>query len=422
MAIKRYPPNLRLRQVRDHELRMFRPTLARALTPLVLRRDPHHSGVTENMVKSWEIGEAHPRGPVLDALCELTGHTPEQLGVPERGPAVSDVPSALVAGLSIPAQATACDPLIAPAGPPMRLDESYVETVRSRIGELINMDIHFGGDQSSVIALRLFRSVHRKLGVSVCTPEVERELYAAAAELAEVTGWLLYDAAQHELVSQVNHEALHLCRMAGDTSMELLVLQNMAMHAGDLGRPREALRVARLVLETRTLSPRLTALFRIREARALAQLGDETAARSALKEATSHYLNGVRDDDPAWAWWVNDQELGWHQATIEADSGVWPAAVDHFLSSIELTPPDEVRREYNHLASLLNAQVHARAWHDAERTIERIAPYVDEVGSTRTATTLRGVIADLDNARPTAATKDAAHHLHNLLTQAGYGD
>ncbi|WP_280494233.1 hypothetical protein [Nocardia farcinica] len=73
-----------------------------------------------------------------------------------------------------------------------------------------------------------------------CTESSETcaELYAAVGEIGEVAGWL-------------------------------------TMHAGALGRPAEALRISRMVLETNRLSPRLEALFRMREARALAQAGDE---------------------------------------------------------------------------------------------------------------------------------------------------
>src|SRR5690606_40540007 len=105
-------------------------------------------------------------------------------------------------------------------------------------------------------------------GTAQCDPRVERDLYAATGELGEVAGWLLYDAGRHGLVRRVNHEALHLSRLAGDRSMELLTLQSMSMHAGHLGRPLDALRIAPMVLETNRLSPRLQALFRTREARA----------------------------------------------------------------------------------------------------------------------------------------------------------
>ncbi|WP_232211872.1 tetratricopeptide repeat protein [Saccharomonospora halophila] len=283
--------------------------------------------------------------------------------------------------------------------PCLRLDDAYVETLHSRIAELVDLDLYLGGDHFSDVALELFRSVHRKLGANRCEPAIERDLYAAAGELGEVAGWLLYDAGEHDLVRRINHEALHLSRLAGDHSMELLILHNMSMHAGHLGRPSEALRIARMVLETNTLSPRLEALFRTREARALALDGDDTAAERTFRQARSLYLDGVRDEDPAWAWWINDQELAWHEAVIRSNSGEWCSAADTFFASIQVSPRREVRRRYNHLASLLDAQIRVGAWRDVDQTIERVMPYVDEVGSTRTATTLLGALDQLDATR-----------------------
>lgn len=310
--------------------------------------------------------------------------------------------------------------LVDASAPAMRLDGAYVETLHSRIRELVDLDVQFGGDQSSGVALRLFRSVHRKLGASQREPGIERDLYAAAGELGEVTGWLLYDAGQHDLVRRVNHEALHMSRLAGDQNMELLTLQNMSMHAGHLGRPTEALRIARMVLEANTLSPRLEALFRTREARALALGGDDAAAERTFRQACSLYLDGVRDEDPAWAWWINDRELAWHEAMIQSDAADWHTATDTFHASVELTPRREVRHRYLHLASLLDAQVRARAWRDLDQTIERILPFVDEVGSTRTATTLLSAVNQLGSPQATRSARDAGGQLRESLTDAGY--
>lgn len=301
------------------------------------------------------------------------------------------------------------------------IDDDYADTLRSRIRQLVDLDATFGGDQSSEFALQLFRSVHRKLGSVRCDPETERELYAAAGEIGEVTGWLLYDAGKHELVRQVNNEALHLTRLAGDRSIELLTLQNMAMHAGDLGRPAEALRIARMVLETRALSPRLEALFRIREARALAQAGDDASAKHSFGRARSLYLDGTRDGDPAWAWWIDNRELAWHEAVIHSSCADWRAAVDTFAASVEFTPHREVRSRYHHLAALFNAQIRAHAWRDASDTVRRVMPLIDEIRSTRTATTLLDAIDYLDTVESAPSARDEAGQLREILANAGYG-
>ena len=99
-------------------------------------------------------------------------------------------------------------------------------------------------------------------GTGAHESSLERDLQAAAGELAEVAGWLLYDADRQDDVRRMNQEALYFSRLAGDRTMELLTLQNASMHASFLGRPHEALQLANSVLESRDrLSPRVKTLF-----------------------------------------------------------------------------------------------------------------------------------------------------------------
>lgn len=85
--------------------------------------------------------------------------------------------------------------------------------------------------------MRWFRALHDKLGAGTYDASLERDLQAAAGELAEVVGWLAYDAAQHDLCRRMNQESLYFTRLAGDTAVELLTLQNASMHAGAQGPP-----------------------------------------------------------------------------------------------------------------------------------------------------------------------------------------
>jgi hypothetical protein len=177
-----------------------------------------------------------------------------------------------------------------------------------------------------------------------------------------------------------------------------------------------------MVLESSKLSPRLEAMFRTREARALAQLGDTTAAEQTFRQAHSLYLDGVRDDDPAWAWWINDQELAWHEAMIRADSADWSAAIDALEESLVLTPGREIRRRYNHLANLFNAQVRAAAWREADATMQKVAPFIDEVRSTRAVNTLMTGLDALDDASDAApSVRETSRYLRTVLADAGYG-
>ena len=371
--------------------------------------------VTPSTVANWESGRTEPLAYKRPKLAKVLRVSPARL---EDLLANESLTLASAEPLKPPADLVVTTSLPNSIG---KLDAAYVESIHARIQELVRMDMHFGGDHSSGLALKLFQSVVRKLGSAEIDPTIEADLYSAAGELGELAGWLLFDAGKHELVRRVNNEALNLLRMAGDRSMEILTLQNMSMHAGFLERPREALRLADMVLAQNKLSPRLRALFLTRKARAFALGGDDVSADRSFDEATSLYLDGVRDDDPAWAWWITDQELAWHRAMIHSDNGDWFTAVDSFEESVAGMAPHAVRGRYIHLASLLSAQSKANNWADMEQTIETIMPYVDEVGSTRTANILHKAVPGIEMAalapRP---VRDSATELKRLLVDAGY--
>ncbi|MGH3882575.1 MAG: helix-turn-helix domain-containing protein [Pseudonocardiaceae bacterium] len=297
-------------------------------------------------------------------------------------------------------------------------DTAYLEAVQQHIWHIVELDNRFGGSDLARLAVRFFGSLHQQLGTGMYEPAIERDLQATAGELAEVAGWLLYDADRQDDVRRMNQEALYFARMAGDRRMELLTLQNASMHAGHLGRPREALHLARSVLESRDrLSPRVKTLFLVRKARALAQGGDEQALR-LFDQVRSHYQDGMQDNDPTWAWWVDERELAWHEGMALVDLGRPGEAVDKFQQSVWGKTAHQMRGRYLHLGYLLGAQVQVGAWRDAETTMRQIATMVSDVSSTRTAVLLSAILAELQHEQVPRSTREIGEQLGMLLNQA----
>jgi transcriptional regulator with XRE-family HTH domain len=275
-------------------------------------------------------------------------------------------------------------------------DDEYLRSVRSHIREIVALDNRFGGADLVRMSMRFFRALHNQLGTGTYDPKLERDLQSTAGELAEVVGWLAYDAEAHDVVRRMNQEALYFLRLAGDRGMELLTLQNSSMHAASQGRPREALQIALSVLEGNyRLSPRLRALFLTRKARALAQVGDVSALH-LFPEIRNLFLDGVSDGDPAWTWWIDERELAWHEAMVQRDLGLANKAIAQFERSVAATPATEIRSQYLHRAYLLQAQVDNSTWDAAEQTIRELLPLATEVASTRTVVLLRNILRRLE--------------------------
>jgi hypothetical protein len=268
-------------------------------------------------------------------------------------------------------------------------DTAYLEAVQQHIRHIIELDGRFGGTDLAPLAVRFFRSVHQQLGSGAHEPSIERDLQATAGELAEVAGWLLYDTDRQNDV-----------------------------HAGFLGRPQEALHLARSVLESRDrLSPRVKTLFLVRQARALAQGGDEQALK-LFDQARSHYEDGMRDTDPKWAWWVDERELAWHEGMALVDLGHAREAVEKFEQAVAATAPHYARGRYLRLGYLLGAQVQVGAWSDAETTMCQIGAVVGDVASTRAAVLLARILPEFTYAHVPESTRDTAEQLTLLLSQA----
>lgn len=342
-----------------------------------------HLDIKPEMVRRHERGINMPVGPTRKKYCRLYGATEEDLGFRTALPNAVEV-KPRVAKQSTPAEFA---------------DSDYLEKVHGHIREIIDLDNRFGGVDLVKLSTRFFAKLDDQLGKGAYDPKLESDLQSAAGELAEVAGWLAYDAEEHQLARRMNQESLFYTRLSGDKETELLTLQNSSMHAAAQGRPQEALNLACSVLQGNyRLSARLRGLFLTRKARAMAQRGDEKALE-VFPEIYSLYLDGVRDGDPAWAWWVDERELLWHEAMAQRDLGL-PFAVEQFERSAAAVPSDEKRSQFVHGSHLLQAHVDNRSWNAAEEVLARLIPLSKDVASTRAVVLLRDVLSKLDAQRP----------------------
>lgn len=367
--------------------------------------------VERSTVARWEQGSATPRPWYRPRLADALNLTPDELA-----PLLDDdvVPTRSEhSGEREPVGPWDGESLRTPGEP---ADADYVESIRANAHRLIDLDTSYGGDDLARLATRAFRSAYERLASGLYVPNTEHDLQAAVGELGQVAGWIAYDADQQRLSRQLTNEALLHSRLAGDRAMELFELGQLAMQAVQLGRPAEALRIADEVIDSQPLSSRVAAVFRIRRARALGQAGDCARALSEHDRARAILTNGATAADPAWTWWVDDAELAWHRAMTLADLGRSAPALDLFQTAHDLRPADAYRARYNDLGHVLDAQVTARAWHDADASLDSIHAGLGDVRSSRTTALLRRITQHISQAKnvPSSVT-DSAHKLGELL-------
>src|SRR5262245_54772828 len=270
---------------------------------------------------------------------------------------------------------------------------AYVESIRNDTRHLIELDTRYGGDDLVDLAVRATKAADEHIATNRRSQMLESDLQAAVGELAQVAAWIAYDADRQAVARQLTNEALLHSRLAGDRHMELFELAQLAMQSLHLERPAEARRIADQVIDTTRTGSRIGAVFHIRRARALAQLGDGSAALDEHDRASAIIQAGDSSShDPDWTWWVDDAELAWHRAMSLVSSGDWPSALDLFQTAYDQRADAAPRSRFNDLAHLLAAQVSVRTWHDADTSLQELATDARAVRSARTTALLRRVL------------------------------
>lgn len=280
-------------------------------------------------------------------------------------------------------------------------------SVRATSAHIVALDTRFGSRDLVEVAVRAAGHAHRTAHTRFTT---DREVLAAAAEAQQIAGWVAFDAERQDLSRRMSLEALLSARSAGDRSMECFVLGQLAMQGTHLHRPVEAAQICAAVLED-GVKGSVRTMFTLRAARAAAQMGEHTRAHDLIGRTRSSYLDGPRDRDPAWAWWLTEAEISGHHAIIHADAGQWTHAIEQFAAACHLTTGWAGAAPI-YQANLLWALAHTQAWDEAETVLVRdVLPHQGQVASVRAERTLARAGRLLEGARGRPSLREAARQL-----------
>jgi transcriptional regulator with XRE-family HTH domain len=358
--------------------------------------------VERSTVARWEQGSATPRPWYRRRLADALQVEPDELGkLLSPRSSHADLSVQAVNGLDIDHD---------------RQPEEHAATIRADARRLVELDTRYGSDDLVQVATRAVRLADQHLACGLVVSRSRRDFHAAVGELARVAAWIAYDAERQPLARQLTTEALMHSRLAGDRQQELFELSQLAMQSIHLGRAGEAMTIGNDVIEDHNPSPRVAAVFHIRRARAWALIGDRTRAMTEHDLAASILLGTSSGSDPDWTWWVDAAELAWHRAMSLAALGDQHAALDLFREAHETRPLSAHRARYNDLAHLVDAQVVARSWAEAESSLVDVLANLGDMASTRTRVILRGTATAIAQAGDRASST-AADAGHDLLTQ-----
>ena len=260
----------------------------------------------------------------------------------------------LAASLAIPATA-----VFGPMRQARAITHGHAVKVRALLPELYKLDDQTGGSAVSDITLWCLQEVDTLLNHSEYGEAAGRELVLAYGELAEMAGWLEFDAGRTMTAQYQFGEALRAAQLADDLNLEVLILASMIMLARGRGRPREAVQLSQLAQRRASGwgTTRLMSLLAVREAIGWAQEGDSSAAQSAMNRALHTFDPKPAVDDPAWLSFYTPAELLALQASMSSYLGRSTQAAAQFHMSLQALGPGYQRNRALYSARLALAQL-----------------------------------------------------------------
>lgn len=183
--------------------------------------------------------------------------------------------------------------------------------MRNAVGWLLRHDNRHGGDQVADAALQAWHAEKARLNGD------DKGHLAAVAEIGEVAGWMLFDAARYTEARTTLMEAHILARLSGDRPLEWFILDLIAMVNMQIGRPGEALAISDELLHGREVPRRMALMARTRLSRSLAQAGDRHRSLDAIERATGALQDSLQANDPAFCWWIDGVEIAGHHGEAQ---------------------------------------------------------------------------------------------------------
>lgn len=383
-----------------HEAMTRRSLTLQDVAGRVQRASGHRSRVSRQLVSRWRSGAVTPSPVHVRWLCQaldldLTVFA-RAASEQRPSPATSDVVSPLQ--------------LL----PPNSADLDYVQVLRDATQQIVRLDNLLGADDVAAVCRRLLQSVQRQLRDGRYKPSAETPLRSAAAELAELTGWLLFDSLHLSEARQASAEAAVMARRAGDEGIEVLALTNLALQGqfeGDSEASMQAVKTLQLLAETH--SPRVRAVVWMREGRVHSQLGNRDEMVRAFDNARHLFLDGP-EGAPMWGWWIDEAELDFHNGMAHAELAEVGPAVELINGALGSIAPNRVRDQAMYQVQLLGVLAHAHAWHDASDVVEDLSASLTEVASKRTS---RLLARSIDTLIQSAAPTDLVDGARSLVTE-----
>ncbi|MBF6315755.1 helix-turn-helix domain-containing protein [Nocardia cyriacigeorgica] len=218
---------------------------------------------------------------------------------------------------------------------PRRVGAADIAVMWSMCDVFANTDHHLGGGYARSTLARFLDDVVKPALHGTYDSRTGRDLYAVAARLCDLSGFMCFDSARQGLGQRYLRHALRLAKASGNAALGAHILTDMSMQAHYLRRAPEAIWFGSAAVRAaeQSGSPSTTARCNALLARAHALDGDTHASAQAMAEAERQLNRARPDDEPDWIRFFTDRQLSAefmyaaHDAGRTRDVQQWAPAV-----------------------------------------------------------------------------------------------
>ncbi len=310
---------------------------------------------------------------------------------------------------------------------PARIGMADVARIRDATRELARLEAKVGGAAARYVALGELRAATR-LKESSMTPQVRQEWTAATAYLANLAGWVTFDAGLHGQARELFEVALGAARESGDNGLLARVADEFAtleLYVGDTVSVFDLVCLAQSVAGTLPASVR--ACVELSAANAYARVPDARACAGHIRLAEDHYARADLAGDPDWIQYFtpdmveNDIAAALYRLALESgqrDERVF----DRLWAAMDRLPADQARAKAKSGARLAALLYRDGQVGDAAPVATLAVDLASTVRSARLADALRVMAGAaqpyLQDAQTAAVLGRASRLLRTLHTHA----
>ncbi|WP_327354501.1 transcriptional regulator [Streptomyces sp. NBC_01304] len=293
-----------------------------------------------------------------------------------------------------------------------RVTDTMVSTIEQRISTLRTLDDQLGGARLLEQARGDLALISGLLSAGRYTDKIRIRLYALAARVSHLTGWMAYDAGLRSAGQRYYIGAMRSARTAGDDAFGAFVLAEMGVHVSEAGRTAERVDLISTALANapRTLSPLTQSFLYLHKAEAHSRDGDHQRAGTALNRATSLWERHTVEENPDWLGWFGEAQLKSTEGKVLLRAGQLERATSSLETSVEqATPRDKAVRS----SRLAEARL---AGHDLDGALDAAnygaALLEDKVSSVRALDRLKEFSEQLTPHKSVPSVREFRERLH----------